>query len=58
MRKLIDMFTDHANQTGNTTLSLAFAIGEQGLAALPAPNGCTATNVVNALHDFSTEIQT
>ena len=56
VQKLIDLFIDHANQTGNSTLSRAFAIGQNGLGGMTTPDGCTATDVITALADFVTEI--
>jgi|TARA_Y100000310_G_scaffold315428_1_gene365956 hypothetical protein len=51
------MFFDNARSPGDSTLSLALAIGETGLGGMTVPDGCTPTNIINSLKDFVDEIQ-
>lgn len=57
VQKLVDLFFANARSAGDSTLSLEFALGEQGLASMQDTNGCTATELINSFKDFVDEIQ-
>lgn len=57
VQRLIELFFENARSLGDSTLSLAFALGEDGLGSMTVPTDCTPTDIINSLKDFVDEIQ-
>lgn len=57
IERLVAMFFENARSPGDSTLSLALALGEDGLGSLTPPTGCTKTELINSFKDFVDEIQ-